>query len=61
MIKRIRSEPTIADKFEDVSLQQWLALTPHDIVKAHLNLDDATIEQFNRTEIVVVSGSPSQT
>ena len=51
----------IIDKFQDISLQQWLALIPHDIVKAHLNLDDATIKKFSRTEMVIVSGSPSQT
>ena len=50
----------VLDKFQDISLQQWLALIPHDIVKAHLNLDDATIEKFNRTEMVIVSGYPSQ-
>lgn len=43
-----------ADKFEDISLNQWLALTPPDLVKAHLNIDDATVALFNKTEQVVV-------
>jgi oxalate decarboxylase len=31
-----------SDRFADISLNQWLALTPPELVKAHLNLDDAT-------------------
>jgi oxalate decarboxylase len=29
-------------RYADVSLNQWLALTPPELVKAHLNLDDTT-------------------
>jgi oxalate decarboxylase len=29
-------------RYADVSLNQWLSLTPPELVKAHLNLDDAT-------------------
>jgi oxalate decarboxylase len=29
-------------RYADVSLNQWLALTPPELVKAHLNLDDPT-------------------
>ncbi|GJJ10004.1 hypothetical protein Clacol_004230 [Clathrus columnatus] len=42
------------DKFEDVSLNQWLALTPPEIVKANLNIDDATFALFNKTKQTVV-------
>ena len=42
------------DKFEDVSLAQWLALTPPALVKQHLQLSDATIAKFNKTKGVVV-------
>jgi oxalate decarboxylase len=28
-----------APRFEDVSLAQWMALTPHELVQAHLNLN----------------------
>lgn len=31
-----------SSRYADVSLNQWLALTPPELVKAHLNLDDAT-------------------
>jgi oxalate decarboxylase len=27
-------------RYADVSLNQWLGLTPPELVKAHLNLDD---------------------
>src|ERR1700728_537109 len=32
-----------SSRYADISLNQWLALTPPELVKAHLNLDDATI------------------
>ncbi|KAF8526323.1 oxalate decarboxylase [Hysterangium stoloniferum] len=42
------------DKFQDISLNQWLALTPPALVKAHLNIDDGTLALFNETKQVVV-------
>ena len=33
---------------------QWLALTPPDLVKAHLNLDDETIAKLPKVKPVVV-------
>jgi oxalate decarboxylase len=33
-----------SDRFADVSLAQWMALTPRELVKAHLNLDDSTLD-----------------
>jgi hypothetical protein len=29
--------------FAGISLQQWIALTPHELVRAHLNLDPQTL------------------
>ncbi|KAJ3556783.1 hypothetical protein NM688_g1826 [Phlebia brevispora] len=43
-----------SDNFEDVSLQQWLALTPPEIVQAHLQLDNETIAHLNATKATVV-------
>jgi len=45
-----------ADKFEDISLNQWLALTPRELVKPHLNIDDSTVALFNKTKVTVISG-----
>ncbi|KAH7911359.1 putative oxalate decarboxylase/oxidase [Hygrophoropsis aurantiaca] len=42
------------DKYQDVSLQQWLALTPPALVKAHLQLSDETIAGLNKTKHTVV-------
>ena len=43
-----------SDRFEDVSLAQWLALTPPKLVQEHLKLSNNTIANFNRTKGVVV-------
>jgi oxalate decarboxylase len=34
--------------YADVSLNQWLALTPPELVKAHLKLDDETIAALHK-------------
>ncbi|KAG9126569.1 hypothetical protein FRC07_002942 [Ceratobasidium sp. 392] len=43
-----------ADKYEDISLNQWLALTPPAMVKAHLQLSDDTISKLQKVKPVVV-------
>ncbi|KAF7311938.1 Oxalate decarboxylase [Mycena indigotica] len=42
------------DKYQDISLNQWLALTPPDLVKAHLQLSDETIASLSKTKPVVI-------
>ena len=37
-------EPFRSPRFEDVSLNQWLALTPAQLVKSHLGLDQSTFD-----------------
>jgi oxalate decarboxylase len=39
-----------SDHFADVSLSQWMGALPPELVKAHLNLDDATIAALPRTK-----------
>ncbi|PBK73238.1 oxalate decarboxylase [Armillaria solidipes] len=46
-----------SDRFEDISLNQWLALTPPAVVKAHLNIDDATISQLSKVKPVIIGPS----
>lgn len=41
------------DRFEDISLNQWLALTPPDMVKAHLGFDDETIDALQKQKPTV--------
>lgn len=43
-----------SDIFQDISLQQWLALTPPDLVKAHLQLSDETIANLSKEKLTVV-------
>ena len=38
---------------------QWLALTPPALVKAHLQISDDTIAHFNKTKQVVVGAASS--
>ncbi|KAI0714268.1 oxalate decarboxylase [Cerioporus squamosus] len=47
------------DRFQDISLAQWLALTPPELVKAHLDLDDATLASLSKTKKTVVGPSGS--
>ena len=42
------------NRFEDVSLAQWLALTPPALVQAHLDLQGDLINHLNKTKQYVV-------
>jgi len=39
--------------FADVSLNQWMALTPPELVKAHLNLDQQTIAALRKDKPIL--------
>jgi oxalate decarboxylase len=43
-----------ADRFADVSLRQWLAFTPFDLVRANLRIDRSVLANIptNKTPIV---------
>jgi oxalate decarboxylase len=43
-----------SDRFADVSLNQWMALTPPEMVQAHLNLDAETIAALSKHKPVIV-------
>jgi oxalate decarboxylase len=43
-----------SDRFADVSLNQWMALTPPELVAAHLNLDWQTVEALSKTKPTIV-------
>jgi oxalate decarboxylase len=40
--------------FADVSLNQWMALTPPELVEAHLNLDQQVMKALRKTKAPVV-------
>lgn len=48
-----------APQFVDVSLSQWLAVSPVQVVADHLRVSNETITQWSKTKQVVVKGSPS--
>ena len=43
-----------SDRFADVSLNQWMALTPPELVQAHLNLDETTMAALSKNKPVIV-------
>lgn len=45
-----------SDRFADISLKQWMALTPHELVQAHLRLDRALIDGLPQQKLPVVPG-----
>ncbi|TCD65244.1 hypothetical protein EIP91_002952 [Steccherinum ochraceum] len=42
------------DRVQDISLSQWLALIPPELVKAHLDLPDEVIANLNKKKLGVV-------
>ncbi|MDB4874331.1 MAG: oxalate decarboxylase [Gemmatimonadetes bacterium] len=45
-----------SDHFADVSLAQWLKLTPHELVRAHLHVDESVLNGIPLAKMPVVSG-----
>ncbi|MCW6507141.1 oxalate decarboxylase family bicupin [Hyphomicrobiales bacterium BP6-180914] len=43
-----------SDRYADLSLTQWLALTPPELVVAHLNIDKAVLQSFSQVKRPVV-------
>jgi oxalate decarboxylase len=47
-------EMFVSDHYADVSLNQWMALTTPELVRTHLNLDDATLGALSKDKPIVV-------
>jgi oxalate decarboxylase len=45
-----------SDHFADVSLAQWLKFTPHELVRAHLNIDESVLANIPADKRPVVAG-----
>jgi oxalate decarboxylase len=43
-----------SDHFADVSLNQWMALTPPELIRAHLNLGEETIAALSKNKPIIV-------
>jgi oxalate decarboxylase len=43
-----------SDHYEDLSLRSWLALTPHELVRAHLRIDESVLAKIgpHRTPVL---------
>jgi oxalate decarboxylase len=44
------------ERFQEVSLTQWLACTPPELVAAHLNMDPNLIRQFSKDRPDILPG-----
>jgi oxalate decarboxylase len=42
-------------RFADVSLNQWMALTPPELVQAHLNLDEEAMAALRKDKLIIAS------
>lgn len=40
--------------FADVSLAHWLAFTPHELVRAHLNIDESVLKKISKNKRPVI-------
>ncbi len=45
-----------SDRFADISLKQWMALTPHELVQAHLHLDRRLLDGLAQDKVPVMPG-----
>lgn len=43
-----------SDHFEDISLAQWLSLTPHELVRAHLRIDESVLANIPKRDTPIV-------
>lgn len=43
-----------SDRFADISLAQWMAFTPHELVRAHLNIDESVLKKIPERKTPVV-------
>ncbi|KAG5928246.1 hypothetical protein E4U53_002716 [Claviceps sorghi] len=47
-----------APKFTDISVAQWLALTPKQIIKDHLRLSDDVLDHLPKEKTILKQGNP---
>lgn len=40
--------------YADISLSQWLAFTPHELVRAHLNIDESVLKKIPKQKTPIV-------
>ena len=45
-------------RFQDMSLKQWMAVTPHELVQQHLHIDRGLLDSLPQQKTVVMPGNP---
>jgi oxalate decarboxylase family bicupin protein len=50
-----------AAQYSDISVNQWLGLTPKQVVKDHMDLPDSVLDNFPKKELFIVQGNPDLT
>ena len=50
-----------APKFSDISVAQWLALTPKQVVKDHLHVSDEFLDSLPKEKQIIVPGNTNMT
>ena len=61
-VENLGNEPLLflelfrSPRFMDVSLNQWMALTPPELVRAHLNFDSSTMAALRKDKPIVAAG-----
>lgn len=48
-----------SDRFQDLSLKQWIALSPHELVQSHLRIDRALLDSLPQQKTLVMPGTPT--
>ena len=59
VVNKFQTHPTVPnrhplERYQDVSLSQWLALTPPELVKDHLGVSDETVSKFQKDKQYVI-------
>jgi oxalate decarboxylase family bicupin protein len=66
-IENVGDEPLIflevlqAAQYSDISVNQWLGLTPKQVVQDHLNVDDAFYDALPKVKPFIIPGNPNLT
>jgi oxalate decarboxylase family bicupin protein len=50
-----------APQYNDISVNQWMGLTPRQVVKDHLKLEDSFLDTLSKVKPIIVPGNPDMT
>ena len=55
IMSALRIQSNLGALFASISLNQWMALTPPELVQAHLNLDRQTLAALRKDKPIIVA------